>query len=301
MKEKPLTRFATVEDVMSNEFLKITYNLNEITIKNNLPDHSDVNSERYPWSNGFLGSPSLYAARMWEYPFAILAAELKRGMRCADIGCGMTPFTIYLKSESDCDVVGVDPDLFESGIKYKGHGVSQDYINKTGLKIIQSGMEKIDLPSNEFDRVFCLSVIEHVPVDIARSGIQEMARILKPGGRLIVTVDVNMHSEITNPLDLIWNSGLIPLGNIDLKWPKRRFGIFCDGKQPADVFGMTLIKDDDFVEVAYSHNGSEDVQMIPLSLVPTLRKKLEEKLENHSNKRPIWKKILKKISVLCKH
>ena len=99
-----------------------------------------------------------------------------------------------------------------------------------------------------------------------------MARILKPGGRAIITVDVNMHSEISRPLDLIWDSGLSPLGEIDLRWPFHRFGIFNDGRQPADVFGMTLIKDSYPVEAAYTE-VKENTPVIESYLAPTLSKK----------------------------
>ncbi len=269
--QRPLSRFAFIEEVMTAEFMQLVRILDHITVDFQLPDHSDVNQARYPWSVGLLSSPSLYAARMWEYPFAILSAELQPGMKCVDVGCGMTAFTIYLKDVAECEVVGVDPDMFRSGIKYKGHGVSLEFIKKTGLKIIRASMEKIPLPPNSFDRVFCLSVMEHLPSDIAKRGMQEIARILKPGGRAIITVDVNMFSEISRPLDLIWDSGLSPLGEVDLRWPFRRFGMFCDGKQPADVFGMTLVKDDYSVETTYT----EVKGTAPLAdayLVPTLRK-----------------------------
>jgi SAM-dependent methyltransferase len=41
-----------------------------------------------------------------------------------------------------------------------------------------------------FDRVFCLSVIEHVPRELWPACMKEMARVLKPGGRLVMTMDM---------------------------------------------------------------------------------------------------------------
>jgi SAM-dependent methyltransferase len=242
----PPSRFATLEEVMSADFLRITGVLDELTRGYDLPDHWDVNRERYPWSVGHLGVPELYATRMWEYPYAIMSAELQPGMKCADIGCGMTAFTIYLQTVAKCDVVGVDPDLFESGIKYKGHGVSKEFIRRTGLRVVQSGMEAIPLGTGVFDRVFCLSVIEHLPRNVARAGVLEMARILKPGGRGILTLDVDLRNDYTRPLDMVWDSGLIPLGAIDLRWPRRRLGV----SGAADIFGLILVKDDYPIETS---------------------------------------------------
>jgi SAM-dependent methyltransferase len=122
----------------------------------------------------------------------------------------MTAFTIYLKDTAKCEVVGVDPDVFDTGMRYKGHGVSRDLVRRTGLRVVQSGMEVTPLRSDIFDRVFCLSVIEHLLPETARRGIPEMARILKPGGRLVITVDVNMHSEISSPLTLFGNPVFSP-------------------------------------------------------------------------------------------
>ena len=289
---RALTRFATVEDVMSGNFMSIVRDLDRITVSYQLPDHSEVNKKRYPWAMSLLSSPSYYAARMWEYPFALLSAELQPGMKCADIGCGMTAFTKYLKDVAECEVVGVDPDLFESGIRYKGHGISKEFIRKTGLQIIQGGMENIALSSNSFDCVFCLSVIEHLPTDVAHRGIREMARILKPGGRVIITVDVNMFSEISRPLELIWESGLLPLGDMDLRWPVKRFGVFFDGKQPADVFGMVLVKPEEFVETEYSGiGGNDNPKTMAAYMIPHIRHSLKGTYDT----RPMWRVMAKRI------
>ena len=121
----PLNKFATAAEVRSAEFAAIIKRLDEISVAFKLPDHSDLNKIRYPWSAGILSQPAFYAARLWEYPFSILAAELSPGMKVADIGCGMTAFTIYLKEHSRCEVTGIDPDVFEAGVKYRSHGVSQ--------------------------------------------------------------------------------------------------------------------------------------------------------------------------------
>jgi SAM-dependent methyltransferase len=269
---RALSRFATLDEVLSEDFMRIIRILDKISVEYNLPDHTDVNRERYPWSVGLLSAPEFYAARMWEYPFAILSAELQPGMKCLDVGCGMTPFTIYLKEIAKCDVIGIDPDIFESGVRLREHGVSKEFILKTGLRIEKGKIENIPFPPNSFDRVFCISVIEHLDFDVIRKGMSEITRVLKTNGRAIITVDVNMLSEISRPLDLIWDSGLLPLGEIDLKWPIKRFGIFYNGKEPADVFGMTLIKPEDYyVEIAYN-DGGQMVDTIHGSSIPLVRR-----------------------------
>src|SRR5687767_8420535 len=201
--QKPFSRFATVEEVLSPEFISINKVLDQLSVRFQLADHTDLNNLRYPWSVGMLNRPAFYAARLWEYPYAVLAAELKSGMKVADIGCGMTAFTIYLKEHAGCAVTGVDPDVFESGIKYRAHGVSQEFIERTGLKFLKGDMDVLPLETNSQDCVFSISVMEHVPPDVRRRGMQEIARVLKPGGRAVLTVDMSMWFEINRPLELV--------------------------------------------------------------------------------------------------
>lgn len=266
------SRFATVEEVTTPHFASINSVLDEITVRYGLPDHTELNAARYPWSEGMLSTPAFYAARLWEYPFAISAADLHAGMKVADVGCGMTAFTIYLKEVSKCDVAGVDPDLFDADVKYLGHGVSHDFISRTGLKIVKGDFDRIPLETGSQDRAFCISVMEHVPPETQRRGMREMARILKPGGLAILTVDMSMFFELSRPLDLVWDSGLALVQPVDLGWPTRRFGMFSDeGLEglPADVLGMVLVKEDRRVDTAY-RGGEQAVSSIPAYLVPTL-------------------------------
>lgn len=283
---RALTRFATIEEALSEKYMTLSRVLSQIACNYQLPDHSDLNQARYPWAVPLFNKPAIYGSRLWEYPYAIISSDIKRGMKCADIGCGMTPFSIYLKEISGCQVVGIDSEIFPTGTRYKAFGVSLEFIEQTSLKIIQSGLDVLPLGSNSFDRVFCLSVIEHLDPETAQRGLHEMARILRPGGVVVITVDVNMMSDISRPLDLIWDSGLQPIGGIDIRWPRRRLGIFCDGKQPADVFGMVLRKEDYDVETQYSDNG-ESVHRVSASLVPKLLKPIRRE--------PRWRRIVNKM------
>jgi SAM-dependent methyltransferase len=280
------SRFATAAEVRSEQFAEINRVLNEISVEFDLPDHSDVNELRYPWSRGMLSKPEFYAARLWEYPYAILAAELIPGLKVADIGCGMTAFTIYLKEHGRCEVTGVDPDTFESGLRYKGHGVSEEFIKRTGIKFLRGDMTDVPLEDDSQDRAFSISVMEHVPPHVRRRGMQELARILKPGGLAILTVDMSMWFEMNRPLQLVYESGLNLHGCVDLRWPTQRFGMFSDDPQkgrPADVFGMVLIKDGGEVETQYRH-GNEAVATVPPYRVPTL-------IPSSNGPRPLWRRI----------
>jgi SAM-dependent methyltransferase len=281
---KKYSTFATLEEVTSPQFAPLIKAMDGISMRYGLADHTELNRERYPWSDGMLGEPAFYAARLWEYPFSILAADLEPGMAVADIGCGMTAFTVYLKEVAGCVVTGVDPDIFDAGVKYLAHGVSREFIARTGLEIVRGDFDSIPLETDSQDRVFSISVMEHVPPDVRRRGIQEIARVLKPGGRAVITVDMSMWFELNRPLELVWDSGLTLLDPVDLRWPTRRFGLFSDSKLPADVFGMTLVKEDRAIETQYRVGGGR-VETVPAYRVPTLSARPTPA------PRPLWRRV----------
>ncbi len=240
------SRFATTGEVFSPRFQKINDIMSALNREFDLSDHQDVNEQCYPWSAKLYAQPQVYGSRYWEFPYAILSAGLEAGMTCADLGCGRTPFTIYLEREAHCDVTGFDPDVFDCGTRHKAFGVDEEFLRRTGLKVQKSGMDHLATEDSSFDRVFCLSDIEHVEEATARKGIQEMARVLKPGGRLIVTMDVEIFVTYceADPFSLVWDSGLFPVGRLDLQWPRKRIGNGYTKGRPADVIGLVLEKRD---------------------------------------------------------
>lgn len=238
------SRFATQEEIFSDDFEIINRQLMRINAELRLVDHSEINKQRFRWSDKIKEKPVFYASRFWEYPFSILSAELKHGMKCADIGCGTTPFTPYLCAMVGKEnVTGFDPDHLENKNQnsHYAFGTREDFIQKAGFNFQPDNMTLLNAPDESFDRVFCVSVIEHIEEPaVWQKGIREMTRILKPGGRLIITVDLGINCPLINPLDIIKHSGLIPVSHVEFNWPTHRFVNF--GTDAMDVFGLVLEK-----------------------------------------------------------
>lgn len=240
-----LSRFAVAEDIFTSAFSNVNNRLLEITNEHGLIDHRQVNEQRFSaWFNKIDCQRSFYGSRFWEYPFAILAADLKPGMKCADIGCGTTPFTPYL-----CEVVnkenvtGFDPDYIsdDNEDRHLSFGARKSHIDKFGFTFRQNNFTKLDAPDNSFDRLFCISVLEHIEDPrVKQMGMQEMARILKPGGKLIVTFDTGIDLPLNPPFKIIELSGLVPDDGLNIEWPKHRFVNY--GDKCIDVFGLSLRK-----------------------------------------------------------
>lgn len=120
-------------------------------------------------------------SRIWEYPFAILNSEISSKLKVLDAGCAGSPLLSYFLKHR-CETYGID------------------LVNcppRSGLHFQKADIRKLPFPENFFDRVFCISVLEHIwkiPEKIGDDpmiAIKELMRILKPGGLLIITTDIN--------------------------------------------------------------------------------------------------------------
>lgn len=247
IKEKA-SRFASEGEVFSPEFAHINDELLKLQAKYNLLDQTDLNTQRFQWASRISSKPVYYASRLWEYPFAILSADITEGMLVADVGCGNTPFTAYLSQLlSPKNVFGYDPDIIEEGSNGHSHfGAKMSYIKDLGINFFRDNIQKLSAPDDSFDIVFCLSVLEHIDNSSQKMrGVKELARIVKPGGKLILTFDLGINLPLNHIWDIIASSGLTPVG-IDLSWPQKRF-VNYGGGSSVDVFGLVLYKPDDYI------------------------------------------------------
>ncbi|HET7321899.1 MAG TPA: class I SAM-dependent methyltransferase [Longimicrobiaceae bacterium] len=144
------------------------------------------------------GVSYLHPGKRWEYPWALERADLEPGSRVLDAGSGDSIFPIYL-ARHGYRVTAVD--LAFSGTLDALHGVDVDYV--------RADLTSLPQPDESFDAVFCISVIEHLPEGRIPFAMQQMRRVLKPGGRLLLTTDYYRDAE-----EEVWYEG-----------PDRRFRV----------------------------------------------------------------------------
>lgn len=114
-------------------------------------------------------------------------AEIAPGQAVLDVGCGTGNLTMAAKRRvgADGEVHGVDaaPEMIlEAERKAALKGLDINY--QVGL------IEDIPLPADKFDVVLSSLMLHHLPKDLKRRGVAEIARVLKPGGRF-VAVDID--------------------------------------------------------------------------------------------------------------
>lgn len=111
---------------------------------------------------------------------ATQAALTPAGLRVLDVGAGAGRYrSLFSHCEYRAHDFGQEPGTI-------GRYTSLDY---------ESDITAISVPDNSFDVILCTEVLEHVPEPIR--AVQEMARILKPNGKLLLTAPLGsfLHQE----------------------------------------------------------------------------------------------------------
>ncbi len=103
-----------------------------------------------------------------------IGASTNGARRILDVGCGTGTMLTYLARFGDAQGVDIDPEAIE-------------YCHARGLtKVSQSGADTLPFDNDTFDLVTALDVIEHIDDDLG--AMRETRRVLRPGGRLLMTV-----------------------------------------------------------------------------------------------------------------
>jgi SAM-dependent methyltransferase len=114
--------------------------------------------------------------------------DLRPGMRVLDLGCGegRHAFEAYRRG---ADVVAVDWGRSEVETTKRWLGAIADAGEApegARFEVVRGDLLHLPFPDASVDRVMASEVLEHIPDDV--TAMAEIARVLKPGGRVAVTV-----------------------------------------------------------------------------------------------------------------
>ncbi|MBN2570203.1 MAG: class I SAM-dependent methyltransferase [Deltaproteobacteria bacterium] len=141
--------------------------------------------------------------RGWEYPWVQeQLSSFKTGNKLLDCGCGMSDFPCVLANQG-FSVAGLDIFIGSKPVR-AGYGITDKRIRKLKGKVefINGRIEQIPADDCSFDAVTCISVMEHIVIEnrhepsVHLRCLDEMKRVLKPGGLLICTYDTILNPEV---------------------------------------------------------------------------------------------------------
>lgn len=112
-------------------------------------------------------------AGMRSISFALLGEPLPRGADVLDAGCGTGGFLAAIGPVGHAFGVDLSP---EAAHRCRLRGVT----------LARARVAALPFPEASFDLVTCFDVVYHLWVEDDRAAVREMARVLRPGGRLLL-------------------------------------------------------------------------------------------------------------------
>lgn len=222
------------EDLSSPEIKNVADKIE--TVKDSLRS----NNLRYTSSAGMF-IPGTYTQesekrKLWENSWVAAHSGVKAGDKVLDIGGASTVFVFYLASLG-CSVKVIDNDWSCCGMIYNTRYVARKM--NWEIEVFDRDISKpIPFPDNSFDRVFSICTVEHLSSSVRRKMMQEVARVLAPGGIVGLTIDYGPERKV-----LIADKGL-------------RFGyrqkLFDEIINPS---GLSLYGNDDLVDTGTGEDG----------------------------------------------
>ena len=113
----------------------------------------------------------------------VTLASIQPGEHVLDVGCGTGTLALEVARRAGRAgrVVGVDPSSEQIA---RAHSKAARYKVPVDFQI--GVIEHLAFPDQTFDMVLSTLMMHHVPAPLKRQGLAEIARVLKPGGRLVI-------------------------------------------------------------------------------------------------------------------
>ena len=146
------------------------------------PDLRITRGEGLPFlvEHWYLGSPVRRHMMVRRFREVLRRAELAPGQRVLDVGCGWAYGTHWARTLG-CSVCGVD--LAHDQLAWAVRGLPDG----RGLGLAQANARELPFRAGAFDRVVSVETMEHVFRPDRPAVYAELARVLKPGGRLALS------------------------------------------------------------------------------------------------------------------
>jgi ubiquinone/menaquinone biosynthesis C-methylase UbiE len=110
-------------------------------------------------------------------------ARLQPGEQALDVGCGTGTLALAAARRVGASgrVVGIDPSAQQIA-----RARTKAARRHAPIEFQIGVIEELPFPDQTFDVVFSTLMMHHLPAPLKRQGLAEIARVLKPGGRLVI-------------------------------------------------------------------------------------------------------------------
>jgi ubiquinone/menaquinone biosynthesis C-methylase UbiE len=153
---------------------------------------TDESAERYDTQVEVLLNGTANAMRRQALPplHEIFAGRDQRQIRLLDIGCGTGRFLDFVKQTwPRLQIVGLD--MSDAYVRHARHHLR----HRSRTSFLVGKAEAIPLADDSLDAVTSIFLFHELPPKVRRSALRECARVLKPGGRLILLDSLQRHDR----------------------------------------------------------------------------------------------------------
>ncbi|HWC09712.1 MAG TPA: methyltransferase domain-containing protein [Acidimicrobiales bacterium] len=155
-------------------------------------------------------------------------------MRAVEIGGSLAGLQFVLAKEG-LEVVNVDPG--EQAVHgWPVDATSIGCLNRafgTEVELRNCYLEEAGLDDASVDLVYSISTIEHIPMELLPSILGEVRRILVPGGRFVLTVDLFLDLE-----PFSYETENITGRNVDVRWLVETAGLHLEQGDRSELYGF---------------------------------------------------------------
>jgi len=141
--------------------------------------------------NGF------YYLKWFEYPLVYNNLGFQAGERYLDIGSGKSIFPLFVLINSKCIVHTIDDQsIIEGTISYYKNTIKIMKLSSIAgdrffIHSATKGAVQYEFDDNYFDKISCISVLEHIRNNGDSLLMATISRILKKGGRAVISFPFN--------------------------------------------------------------------------------------------------------------
>jgi len=114
-----------------------------------------------------------------------IAGSLPLGKRILEVGCGPSSYLWRL---------GLCPVGLDISASYTKNFVS------SGGQAVTGSAQKLPFDPSSFDCIWCIGLLHHLPDEIAKDSIQEMMRVCRPEGYIVIVDAVYPTDALRRPM-----------------------------------------------------------------------------------------------------